>query len=133
MNIDLLPGETLGILGESGGGKSGAGRSIRQEPSPTAGSVRLLDHELTGLKIKPLRKARSRMQMIMQDPVSSLNPRRRVRDLVAEGLAIWGYDGDDMDASIRETLTAVGLDPDAVWDRRPHELSGGQCQRVDRK
>src|SRR3546814_20303747 len=70
------------------------------------------------------------MQMIMQDPVSSLNPRRRVRDLVAEGLAIWGYDGDDMDASIRETLTAVGLDPDAVLDRRPHELSGGQCQRV---
>ncbi|HEY9566296.1 MAG TPA: oligopeptide/dipeptide ABC transporter ATP-binding protein [Nocardioides sp.] len=130
MNIDLLPGETLGILGESGCGKSSAGRAIMQEPSPTAGSVRLLDHELTGLKIKPLRKARSRMQMIMQDPVSSLNPRRRVRDLVAEGLAIWGYDGDDMDASIRETLTAVGLDPDAVWDRRPHELSGGQCQRV---
>src|SRR3546814_9830087 len=81
MNIDLLPGETLGILGESGCGKSSAGRAIMQEPSPTAGSVRLLDHELTGLKIKPLRKARSRMQMIMQDPVSSLNPRRRVRDL----------------------------------------------------
>src|SRR3546814_4751618 len=87
MNIDLLPGETLGILGEPGCGKSSAGRAIMQEPSPTAGSVRLLDHELTGLKIKPLRKARSRMQMIMQDPVSSLNPRRRVRDLVAEGLA----------------------------------------------
>src|SRR3546814_14285575 len=88
MNIDLLPGETLGILGESGCGKSSAGRAIMQEPSPTAGSVRLLDHELTGLKIKPPRKARSRMQMIMQDPVSSLNPRRRVRDRVAEGLAV---------------------------------------------
>src|SRR3546814_18495845 len=97
-----------------------------QEPSPSAGSVRLLDHELTGLKIKPLRKARSRMQMIMQDPVSSLNPRRRVRDLVAEGLAIWGYDGDDMDASIREKLTAVGLDQRSE-ERRVGKESVRQC------
>src|SRR3546814_14926273 len=115
MNIDLLPGETLGILGESGCGKSSAGRAIMQEPSPTAGSVRLLDHELTGLKIKPLRKARSRMQMIMQDPVPAPNPRRRVRDLVAEGLAIWGYGGDGIDASTRETLTAVGVAPSSDW------------------
>ncbi|MDT0203124.1 oligopeptide/dipeptide ABC transporter ATP-binding protein [Nocardioides sp. AE5] len=130
MNIDLLPGETLGILGESGCGKSSAGRAIMQEPSPTKGSVRLQGTELTGLRSADLRRKRARMQMIMQDPVSSLNPRRKVHALVAEGLKIWGFDGDDLDTAIRETLVAVGLDPDAVWDRRPHELSGGQCQRV---
>lgn len=130
LNIDLLPGETLGILGESGCGKSSAGRAVMQEPAPTSGSVHLAGRELTGLKSRELRQARARMQMIMQDPVSSLNPRRKVRDLVAEGLKIWGFDGADMDAAIRETLVAVGLDPEAVWDRRPHELSGGQCQRV---
>lgn len=130
LNIDLLKGETLGILGESGCGKSSAGRAVMQEPPPTSGSVSLGATELTGLKARELRQARSKMQMIMQDPVSSLNPRRKVRDLVAEGLAIWGFDGDDKDAAIRETLLAVGLDPDVVWDRRPHELSGGQCQRV---
>jgi peptide/nickel transport system ATP-binding protein len=70
------------------------------------------------------------MQMILQDPISSLNPRRKVKDLIAEGLEVWGYDGADRDALLRETLTAVGLDPDVVWERRPHELSGGQCQRV---
>ena len=73
--------------------------------------------------------------MIMQDPISSLNPRRKVKDLVAEGLSIWGFDprlhdGKDKDAVVRELLEAVGLEPDVVWDRRPHELSGGQCQRV---
>ncbi|QIX25638.1 ATP-binding cassette domain-containing protein [Nocardioides sp. JQ2195] len=130
LNIDLLPGETLGILGESGCGKSSAGRAIMQEPAPTGGAVRLGGMALTGTKGRDLRKKRAKMQMIMQDPVSSLNPRRKVRDLVSEGLRIWGYDGDDMDGAIRETLTAVGLDPDTVWDRRPHELSGGQCQRV---
>ncbi|UUZ61827.1 dipeptide/oligopeptide/nickel ABC transporter ATP-binding protein [Nocardioides sp. B-3] len=128
--MDLLPGETLGILGESGCGKSSAGRAVMQEPPPTSGSVSPGATELTGLKTRELRRARSRMQMIMQDPVSSLNPRRKVRDPVAEGLSIWGFDGDDLDAAIRETLIAVGLDPDVVWDRRPHELSGGQCQRV---
>ena len=75
------------------------------------------------------------MQMIMQDPISSLNPRRKVKDLVAEGLAIWGFDPRCTTARtrrpcVRELLEAVGLEPDVVWDRRPHELSGGQCQRV---
>ena len=130
MNFDLLPGETLGILGESGCGKSTAGRAIMQSPPPTSGTVRFGEAELTELPRRRLRRERSHMQMIMQDPVSSLNPRRKVKDLVAEGLAIWGYEGDDKDAHIREVLSDVGLDPDAVWHRRPHELSGGQCQRV---
>lgn len=130
INFDLLPGETLGILGESGCGKSTAGRAIMQSPPPTSGTVRFGEVELTGLPRRRLRHERSHMQMIMQDPVSSLNPRRKVKDIVAEGLAIWGYEGDDKDAHIREVLSDVGLDPDAVWHRRPHELSGGQCQRV---
>ncbi len=132
MNLDLLPGETLGILGESGCGKSTAGRALMQLPAPTSGRVLLGERELTGLPGRALRRARAKMQMIMQDPTSSLNPRRKVKDLVAEGLSIWGFGGSDADKEklIRETLTAVGLDPDVVWDRRAHELSGGQCQRV---
>lgn len=135
LDLQVLPGETLGILGESGCGKSTAGRAVMQLPSPTSGSVRFDGHELTGLSSRSLRRRRARMQMIMQDPISSLNPRRKVKDLVAEGLSIWGFDpslhdGKDKDAVVRELLEAVGLEPDVVWDRRPHELSGGQCQRV---
>lgn len=132
MNLDLLPGETLGILGESGCGKSTAGRAFMQLPAPTSGRVVFGEQELTALGSGALRQARARMQMIMQDPTSSLNPRRKVKDLVAEGLSIWGFEGSDKEKKqlVRETLAAVGLDPDVVWDRRAHELSGGQCQRV---
>ncbi|CAM3466329.1 ABC transporter ATP-binding protein [Nocardioides dubius] len=130
LSIDLLPRETLGILGESGCGKSSAGRALMQLPSPTSGNVRLGDVELTGLKPKAMREARAKMQMIMQDPVSALNPRRKVKDLVAEGLEIWGFSGEDRAKFIDDLLRSVGLDPDVVRDRRPHELSGGQCQRV---
>lgn len=128
ISFDVNDGETLGILGESGCGKSSAGRAIMQLPPPTSGSVKLEGEELTLYSPKQLRKHRASMQMIFQDPVSSLNPRRKVRDLVAEGRKIRGERVSDDE--IRETLHQVGLDPDAVWDRRPHELSGGQCQRV---
>lgn len=130
LSIDLLPGETLGILGESGCGKSSAGRAMIQLPPPTSGRVSLGEQELTGLPAKELRRVRAKMQIIMQDPISALNPRRRVKDIVAEGLSIWGLQGDQRDQFIDRLLDSVGLDPAVVRDRRPHELSGGQCQRV---
>ena len=87
--------------------------------------------ELTKLHGEALRKIRPRMQMIFQDPISSLNPRRKVGDLVGEGLEIWGI-GDKVSRSkkVDEVLDAVGIDPDAARGRRPHEFSGGQCQRI---
>ena len=130
LHLDLLPGETLGILGESGCGKSSAGRAVMQLPPPTSGTVTLGDVELTGLKAQEMRQARARMQLVLQDPVSALNPRRKVKDIVAEGLEIWGWGDRDRATFVDELLTSVGLDPEVVRDRRPHELSGGQCQRV---
>lgn len=130
LSLDLKRGETLGILGESGCGKSSAGRAIMQLPAPTSGSVKFNGQELTGMRSVKLRKARAKMQMILQDPTAALNPRRQVKDLIAEGLEVWGYEGEDRKELLRATLKSVGLDPDVVWNRRPHELSGGQCQRV---
>ncbi|WP_217251008.1 ABC transporter ATP-binding protein [Streptomyces sp. AC602_WCS936] len=132
VSLQVAAGETLGILGESGCGKSTVGRSLIQLPPPDSGTVRLGDLTLTGLAPRELRRARARMQIIMQDPVSALNPRRRVKDLVWEGPSIWGDGGDtrDKDARVDAALRDVGLDPATVRDRRPHELSGGQCQRV---
>src|SRR3954452_3699439 len=129
VSLDVLEGETLGLVGESGCGKSTTGRALMQLPKPTSGSVRFNGTEMTTLDKKELRRTRTQMQMIFQDPIASLKPRRRVREIVAEGPAIWHSDvakGPKVD----EVLEAVGLDPAAVSDRWPHELSGGQCQRV---
>jgi len=130
VSLDIVEGETLGLVGESGCGKSTTGRAIVQLPPPASGSVKLGGDELTTLRGEALRRVRPKMQMIFQDPISSLNPRRKVRDIVAEGLEIWKI-GDDASrtAKVSEVLESVGIDP-ANAERRPHEFSGGQCQRI---
>jgi len=131
VSLDVVSGETLGLVGESGCGKSTTGRAIVQLNRPTAGSVRFQGVEMTRLKGEELRKTRAQLQMIFQDPISSLNPRRKVRDIVAEGLQIWKVAGNgSVDKRVDALLESVGLDPTVVGDRRPHEFSGGQCQRI---
>jgi peptide/nickel transport system ATP-binding protein len=131
VSVDIKEGETLGLVGESGCGKSTLARAAIQLPPPTGGKVLFEGQDLTRLKGEALRRVRPRMQMIFQDPISSLNPRRRIGDLVAEGLEIWGIgDKQSRTKKVDEVLDAVGIDPDAARGRRPHEFSGGQCQRI---
>ena len=131
VSLDVLQGETLGLVGESGCGKSTTGRAIMQLPRPTSGHVRFEGRDLTRLAGDELRRTRTRLQMIFQDPISSLNPRRRVRDIVGEPLAIWQLGSSaERQRRVAEVLDAVGLDAESAGDRRPHQFSGGQCQRI---
>jgi peptide/nickel transport system ATP-binding protein len=131
VSLDIRQGETLGLVGESGCGKSTTGKAIVQLPPPTSGHVRFGGTDLTTLSGKELRAVRTRLQLIFQDPISSLNPRRKVRDILAEPLRIWRRGSKaEIEAKVRETLEAVGLDPDTALDKRPHQFSGGQCQRI---
>lgn len=131
ISFDVLEGETLGLVGESGCGKSTTGRAIMQLPRPTSGKVVLDGVDLASLPPEGLRETRTRLQMIFQDSISSLNPRRKVRDIVARGLKIWGQGSkDEIEAKVNEVLDAVGMDPEVVGTRRPSQFSGGQCQRI---
>lgn len=131
INLNIQKGETLGIVGESGCGKSTLGRAIIQLPRPTNGSVKFSGEEITGLSHNEMRPIRKNMQIIFQDPISSLNPRRKVGNIVAEPLVISGlFKKDEIDRRVRNVLETVSMDPDIVMDRRPHQFSGGQCQRI---
>jgi peptide/nickel transport system ATP-binding protein len=129
VSFDLVEGETLGIVGESGCGKSTTARAVIQMPRPTSGQVWFKGTDLTGLSSEELRQVRPDLQMIFQDPISSLNPRRTVRDIIAEGLRVWGSRGTWNEGRIDELMAAVGIDP-RYGERKPHQFSGGQCQRI---
>jgi oligopeptide transport system ATP-binding protein len=130
LDFSVKSGETLGLVGESGCGKSTTGRAVLQLYRPTAGTVNFAGTELTTLKGGDLRRFRRRMQMIFQDPFSSLNPRMSVAQIIGEPLAIHGlYKGVERRDRIQYIMQAVGLNP--VFARRfPHEFSGGQRQRI---
>lgn len=128
VSIDVRRGETLGLVGESGCGKSTLGRAMTMLRKPTSGRVLFDGEDLTSLSREALRRLRPRLQVIFQDPASSLNPRRTVRKIVAEGLEIWGR--KPTPEAVDEMISAVGLDPAVVGERRPGQMSGGQCQRV---
>jgi len=130
LNFDVFQGETLGLVGESGCGKSTTGRAILQLYKPTAGSVLFEGSDLVALKGEDLRKMRRRMQMIFQDPYASLNPRMTVGSIVAEPLEVHniGTKAERVER-VRELLKVVGLNPYFI-NRYPHEFSGGQRQRI---
>jgi peptide/nickel transport system ATP-binding protein len=131
ISFDILEGETLGLVGESGCGKSTTGRALMQLPRPTSGSIHFRDQDITKLDPEKVRRLRPEIQMIFQDPISSLNPRRKIGDVVAEPLAIWGRGNkEEQEQVVDHVLTSVGLDPDAAKHKRAHEFSGGQCQRI---
>ncbi len=131
ISFDIARGETLGLVGESGCGKSTTGRAILQLPPPTSGAVVLNGEDITQLDAATVRKRRTDMQMIFQDPISSLNPRRIIGEVVAEPLGVWGpKDKDEQWKIVSKTLERVGIDPDIARYKRPHEFSGGQCQRI---
>ncbi|MGB7993391.1 ATP-binding cassette domain-containing protein [Methanoregula sp.] len=130
VSLSIKRGKTLGLVGESGSGKSTLGRIALRLIEATSGTVRFDGIDLTGLSRYELRKLRPRMQILFQDPDTSLDPRMTIRECVAEPLIISNRAGpDEMEERILDLLGRVGLHPDLI-DRYPFEISGGQKQRV---
>ena len=129
VSFTIRKGETLGLVGETGSGKSTTARLLLRLLEPTSGRVELEGQDITAASGNQLRKARQEMQMIFQDPYASLDPRMTVRDIVGEPLVIWGRWRNGGAAQVAELLERVGLNPDHA-NRYPHEFSGGQRQRI---
>ena len=130
VTFSVAEGETLGLVGESGCGKSTLARSILQLLTPTSGSVRFRGQEISGLSRKQLRPLRREIQMIFQDPYASLNPRKRVGQIIGDQLQLHGVaSGAELRKRVEELMERVGLHPEH-YNRFPHEFSGGQRQRI---
>jgi oligopeptide transport system ATP-binding protein len=130
VSLSVARGETLGLVGESGSGKSTLCRTVLQLTKPTSGSVRFEGREIAGLSRRQMRPMRRKMQMIFQDPYASLNPRKRIGQVIGDPLRLQGVaSGSEMRARVQELLDHVGLPPES-YNRFPHEFSGGQRQRI---
>lgn len=130
VSFDIFAGETLGLVGESGCGKSTVGRCLLRLHEPTSGEVRFEGRNIVGLPNREMQALRREMQIIFQDPYASLNPRLSIRSIIAEPLKIHGIGTKaEQNAKVEDLLARVGLDPKYA-DRYPHEFSGGQRQRL---
>jgi len=131
VSLDIIPGETLSVVGESGCGKSTLAKGILQLIETASGNVLLNGSDITKLKGEELRKVRPQAQMIFQDSISSLDPHMKVSALVEQPLKVWGRGTpEERKNKVNDLLRSVGLDPEVVGDRKPTEFSGGQCQRI---
>ena len=131
VSLTLARGETLGLVGESGSGKSTVARMVLRLIEPTSGSVAFEGIDVLHLRSRPLRALRRRMSIVFQDPFGALNPRMRVRGILAEPFAIHGErPAEGLSNRLESLLSEVGLDASAL-DRYPHEFSGGQRQRIN--
>jgi len=131
VDLEVPAGRTLALVGESGCGKTTVGRSILRLVEPQAGRVWFRDRDLLALPRPQMRPWRRHLQIVFQDPMASLDPRMRVRDIVAEGMQSFGIGADEGERTerVRRLFERVQLDPDQMW-RYPHEFSGGQRQRI---
>ncbi len=129
VSLALHEGETLGVVGESGCGKTSLARCLVRLARPTGGTVHYRGQDITHASARQLRPIRAEIQMVFQDPEASLNPRQRVGQIVATGLRLRGVGGSAADREVRNLLAQVGLNPEHV-NRFPHEFSGGQRQRI---
>ena len=130
ISFDISQGETLGIVGESGCGKSTTGRAVLRLVPVDDGEITFDGDDLLRMSRRELRSIRQKIQLVFQDPISSLNPRMNVRDIVTEGLRVAGCDRDEINERAGRAMNDVGLDLTSDGDRRPREFSGGQCQRI---